>query len=143
MPVFEALCLLFDRPARQVGGSKRERGGNAQSKFKRMRGLYVTDPLDVHIHNFLHIRWLDCQQLMLSQHFFESLKFFDKDGVPKSKLRKLKKLLNDQKETSLEILADVRLQYTNFIYWGITCLPSPKYSIMHIDKFYIIMLLQN
>ena len=32
----------------------REReGGNAQSKFKRMRDLYVTDPLDVHIHYFL------------------------------------------------------------------------------------------
>ena len=26
MPVFEALFLLFDRPAMQVGGSKRERG---------------------------------------------------------------------------------------------------------------------
>ena len=75
---------MTDQPGKYIGGSKRERGGNAQSKFKRMRGLYVTDPLDVHIHNFLHIRWLDCQQLMLSQHFFESLKFFDKDGVPKS-----------------------------------------------------------
>lgn len=57
---------------------------------------------------------------MLSQHFFESLKFFDKDGVPKSKLRKLEKLLNDQRKMSLEILADVRnkiyeLQYTRFI----------------------------
>lgn len=31
----------------------REREGrNAQSKFKRMR-VYVTDPLDVHIHYFL------------------------------------------------------------------------------------------
>ena len=38
-------------------------------------------------------RWDDCKQLLLSHNFFESLKFFDRDHVPRSKLSKLKKMI--------------------------------------------------
>ena len=33
--------------------------------------------------------WEDCKQLLLSQKFFESLRFFDRDNIPIAKLRKL------------------------------------------------------
>lgn len=37
--------------------------------------------------------WEECKQLLLSPNFFESLKFFDKDSVPRHKLRQLKAML--------------------------------------------------
>ena len=67
LPVFEGLCLLFDRPP----------------------------------------TWEDCQLLMLSQHFYESLRFFDKDSVSKKKLDRLEKLLADQQKISLSKVAEV------------------------------------
>uniref|UniRef100_A0A1X7TIU7 AAA+ ATPase domain-containing protein n=2 Tax=Amphimedon queenslandica TaxID=400682 RepID=A0A1X7TIU7_AMPQE len=94
MPVFEALCLLFDRPA----------------------------------------TWLDCQQLMLSQHFFESLKFFDKDGVPKSKLRKLEKLLVDQEKMSIEVLADASQAIVPLVLW-ITALVDYRKTRSILEPF--------
>ena len=51
--------------------------------------------------------WSDCQQLMLSQHFFESLRFFDKDNVPQSKLDKLEKLLTDERKLSIQRITEV------------------------------------
>ena len=83
LPVFEALCLLFDRPTTLV-----------------------------HVHVYVHFicfpfSWSDCQQLMLSQHFFESLRFFDKDNVPQSKLDKLEKLLNDEQKLSIQRITEV------------------------------------
>lgn len=51
--------------------------------------------------------WSDCQQLMLSQHFFESLRFFDKDNVPQSKLDKLEKLLTDEQKLSIQRITEV------------------------------------
>ena len=44
---------------------------------------------------------------MLSQHFFESLRFFDKDNVPQSKLDKLEKLLNDERKLSIQRITEV------------------------------------
>ena len=38
-------------------------------------------------------RWEECKQLLLTPNFFESLKFFDRDGVPRSKLRQLRTTL--------------------------------------------------
>ena len=37
--------------------------------------------------------WEDCKQLLLSQNFFESLKFFDRDNVPRHKLSQLEKII--------------------------------------------------
>ena len=67
LPVFEGLCLLFDRPP----------------------------------------TWDDCQQLMLSRHFYQSMRFFDKDSIPQRKLNKLEKLLADQKKISLPRMSEV------------------------------------
>lgn len=39
------------------------------------------------------LSWEECKQLLLSPNFFESLKFFDKDSVPRPKLRQLKAML--------------------------------------------------
>lgn len=64
----------------------------------------------VHLYFKLFVfRWTDCQQLMLSQHFFQSLKFFDKDKVPKAKLKKLEKLLADQEKLGIDKVSDVRM----------------------------------
>lgn len=38
-------------------------------------------------------RWDDCKQLLLSQNFFESLRFFDRDNVPRRKLKALEKMI--------------------------------------------------
>ncbi len=69
LPVFEGLCVLFDRPS----------------------------------------TWEDCQQLMISHNFYESLRFFDKDSVSMKKLHKLEKLLADQKKLSLQTMAKVHV----------------------------------
>jgi hypothetical protein len=63
-PVFNSLCMLFDRPQ----------------------------------------TWEDCKQLLLSPNFFESLRFFDKDHVPRQKLRRLRAMLRSPswKTDSLE-----------------------------------------
>lgn len=37
--------------------------------------------------------WEDCKQLLLSQNFFESLCFFDRDNIPAVKLRRLEKAI--------------------------------------------------
>ena len=37
--------------------------------------------------------WEECKQLMLGPNFFESLKFFDKDGMSRHKLRQLRSML--------------------------------------------------
>jgi len=37
--------------------------------------------------------WEDCKQLLLSANFFENLRFFDKDGLPKAKLRRLERMV--------------------------------------------------
>ena len=37
--------------------------------------------------------WEECKQLMLGPNFFESLKFFDKDGMSRHKLRHLRSML--------------------------------------------------
>lgn len=39
-------------------------------------------------------RWEDCKQLLLTQNFFESLRFFDRDNVPLKKLRRLEKMID-------------------------------------------------
>ena len=44
---------------------------------------------------------------MLSQHFFESLRFFDKDGVPQTKLDRLEKLLSDHQKISVKKISEV------------------------------------
>lgn len=43
----------------------------------------------IHVHH----RWDDCKQLLLSPNFFENLRFFDKDNVPKRKLQQLEKMI--------------------------------------------------
>ena len=37
--------------------------------------------------------WEDCQQLLLVKNFFEHLQYFDRDNIPKGKLRYLKKTI--------------------------------------------------
>ena len=46
----------------------------------------------------LSISWEDCKQLLLSHNFFESLRFFDRDNVPKHKLQKLEKMVTKRSE---------------------------------------------
>ncbi len=54
------------------------------------------------VHLFLfHCRWEDCKQLLLSQNFFESLKFFDRDNVPKRKLKTLEKMITKNSDLGL------------------------------------------
>ena len=37
--------------------------------------------------------WEDCQQLLLVKNFFEHLQYFDRDNIPKGKLKYLKKMI--------------------------------------------------
>ncbi len=54
--------------------------------------------------NFLRVRrWEDCQQLLISPNFFENLRFFDKDNVPKRKLHRLNKIIS--RHSKFEMLA--------------------------------------
>ena len=39
------------------------------------------------------VSWEDCQQLLLTRNFFKHLKFFDRDNVPKGKVKYLKKMI--------------------------------------------------
>ncbi len=42
---------------------------------------------------YMYNRWDDCKLLLLSPNFFENLKFFDKDNIPKQKLQRLSKMI--------------------------------------------------
>lgn len=44
---------------------------------------------------------------MVSQHFFQSLRFFDKDAVPQYKITQMERLLVDQKKFSIEKVQEV------------------------------------
>ena len=72
IPVFNSLCMLFDRP---------------QTSVNKMTHFQCPS-----VHVFV-IRWEECKLLLLSPNFFESLKFFDKDHIPRQKLRQLKVML--------------------------------------------------
>ena len=49
------------------------------------------------------LSWEDCKQLLLSHNFFESLRFFDRDNVPRHKLQKLERIIAKKSElTSVE-----------------------------------------
>ena len=49
-----------------------------------------------------HHRWDDCKLLLLSPNFFENLRFFDKDNIPKRKLKSLEKMI--AKHSKFELL---------------------------------------
>ncbi len=49
----------------------------------------------------LYCRWEDCKQLLLSRNFFESLKFFDRDNVPKRKLKTLERMFTKNHDLEL------------------------------------------
>lgn len=72
VPVFNTLCMLFDRPQTSVARH------------------YICVPSS---HLSFCLSWEECKQLLLSPNFFESLKFFDKDNIPRHKLRQLKSML--------------------------------------------------
>ena len=70
-PLFNALCMLFDREERFVTKSR-----------------IITAML-------LLFSWEECQQLLMTSKFLESLRFFDRDNVPGHKVRKLEKMIGE------------------------------------------------
>lgn len=39
--------------------------------------------------------WEECQQLMMAHNFLESLQFFDRDHIPKPKVRRLQRVVDE------------------------------------------------
>ena len=63
------------------------------------KGVIMYNSIQLHVCTCPH-SWEDCKQLMLTQNFFESLRFFDKDNVSPSKLRCLEKRLEGREKMS-------------------------------------------
>ena len=71
-------------------------------------------------------RWEDCQQLMLSQNFFESLRFFDKDHVSQSKLKWLHKKLEGHRNISPCLVGQASRAVVPLLMWLVALLDYHK-----------------
>lgn len=70
-PMFNALCMLFDREER------------CRHVFCFMLIMFS---LSVY-------SWEECQRLLMTPKFMDSLKFFDRDHIPQKKVHRLKKMI--------------------------------------------------
>ena len=77
-------------------------------------------------------RWEDCKQLLLSPNFFVSLRFFDKDNVPKRKLQRLERMID--KSSKFELLGHGSQAVVSLCMW-LNALVDYHHAKMAVQPF--------